>query len=250
VHSQFIRGIFSHSTVDVGLYVDRGRPGHFRHQHIFMPFFGGPDDRLALGIVVQLCAKPGATATIMRVQKAEFTPPTPEPLEPAHTVDKGEGVTLQEHYTINSISGFPDTIYGATTTQTRIQSQTADQIAWQSYANPREGSITNPLIRDALTRIKFIEISSSKPMHEVLARAQSETDVAIQKKARPFVVVGRARRLAAESHQEELRTLLEENGHLGSEVRKTMGDVATAFVLSGGNAGLLVVQTGMNDNER
>ena len=133
-------------------------------------------------------------------------------------------------------------MYGAATTQTRIQSETADNIAWQVYANPREGSITNPAIREALTRIEFIETSSVTPLHEVLKQAETETETAVQKNTRPFVIVGRARRLAAESHHEELKTLLGENGHIGSEVRKTMGDVATAFVLSGGNAGLLVVQ--------
>jgi len=35
---------------------------------------------------------------------------------------------------------------------------------------------------------------------------------------------------------------MEEHGSVGHEVRKTIGDVATAFVVSGCKAGLVVVQ--------
>ena len=85
---------------------------------------------------------------------------------------------------------------------------------------------------------------SSTPLREVLTRIKTETDIAAQKKARPFVAVGRARRLASESHHTELKELLEgkPEGHVGSEMRKTMGDVAATFVVSGIVAGLVVVQ--------
>src|SRR5262249_47768887 len=72
-HSQFVRGIFAKSTVDVALFVDRGRSrlGHFSKSRVFLPFFGGPDDRLALTLVVQLCAHPMTTATVIRVTKSD-----------------------------------------------------------------------------------------------------------------------------------------------------------------------------------
>lgn len=78
VHSQFIRSVFSQCHTDVALYVDRTLSVGFdaRHrygtkQHILLPFFGGPDDRLALEFVVQLCANPKVTATVVRVTKEE-----------------------------------------------------------------------------------------------------------------------------------------------------------------------------------
>ncbi len=87
VHSQFIRGIFKQSSTDVALYVDRfdkgaqrvGVLGRYGKQHILLPFFGGPDDRLALEFVVQLCANPKITATVIRVTKADSAY-TDEPL--------------------------------------------------------------------------------------------------------------------------------------------------------------------------
>ncbi|KIJ36673.1 hypothetical protein M422DRAFT_179123 [Sphaerobolus stellatus SS14] len=261
LHSHFVRGIFARSTVDVALYVDRGRvgSGHFSKQHIFLPFFGGPDDRLAMELTVQLCSKPWISAKMMRVTKTEFSPPAPKSMEAAHTKDTdGQGEAFhsifQEHSTVSSafslVHGFPDTIYGAATTQTRIQSETADNITWSKFASPSDPSTLSVAEREALSRIQFVKTNSATPLRDILAEAEAETNVAVQKKARPFVMLGRARRLAAESHSDELKSLFEENGtHINGEVRKTMGDVATAFVLSGGNAGLLVIQTARKVSE-
>ena len=38
---------------------------------IVAPFFGGPDDRLALDFAVQLCANPRISATVVRIAKCE-----------------------------------------------------------------------------------------------------------------------------------------------------------------------------------
>lgn len=79
LYSQFIRQVFSQSSADVALLVDRvddvvgaGTPstsatidtravdGH----HLFLPFIGGPDDRLGLTLLVQLVASnPSLSAT-------------------------------------------------------------------------------------------------------------------------------------------------------------------------------------------
>jgi hypothetical protein len=66
--------MFSESPTDVALFIDRGfgssanfAPGG--GQHIFLPFFGGMDDRLALRFVVQLCRRANVTATVVRIEK-------------------------------------------------------------------------------------------------------------------------------------------------------------------------------------
>lgn len=79
-HSQFVRGVFSQSTTDVALFVDQstlesgssitGDGGVFE-QHVFLPFFGGPDDRLALEFVVQICANPRIRGTVVRITKID-----------------------------------------------------------------------------------------------------------------------------------------------------------------------------------
>ena len=82
IHSQFVRGVFSQSTTDVALFVDQNTfdltsiAGNcdgvgVLHQHVFLPFFGGPDDRLALDFVVQICANPRVRGTVVRMTKSD-----------------------------------------------------------------------------------------------------------------------------------------------------------------------------------
>jgi len=78
VYSGFVRGIFLKSPSDVALFVDRGlssEPGSTEH-YLFLPFFGGPDDRLALTFLVQLCRNPLVTAKVIRIMKTEGLKPT------------------------------------------------------------------------------------------------------------------------------------------------------------------------------
>jgi len=82
-HSQFVRGVFSQSTTDVALFVDQstldlgssiigGGSGEGAYQqHVFLPFFGGPDDRLALEFVLQICANPRIRGTVVRITKTD-----------------------------------------------------------------------------------------------------------------------------------------------------------------------------------
>ena len=69
VYSEFIRNVFLNCPSDVALFVDRGQQQN--HTHLFLPFFGGPDDRLALTFLVQLCAKTGVTGSVVRLRKTE-----------------------------------------------------------------------------------------------------------------------------------------------------------------------------------
>ena len=70
LYSQFVRGVFRHSKIDVALFVDLGdNAGTNGQQHILFPFFGGPDDRVGLDFVVQLCTNPRISATVVRVGK-------------------------------------------------------------------------------------------------------------------------------------------------------------------------------------
>jgi len=79
VHSQFVRGVFSQATTDVALFVDQSPlalssivgGGETQQQLIFLPFFGGPDDRLALEFMVQICSNPRVRGMVVRVTKTE-----------------------------------------------------------------------------------------------------------------------------------------------------------------------------------
>ena len=72
VHSQFVRGVFEQAGTNVALLFGHA-PFSVREQaHLFLPFFGGPDDRLALDFVVQLCVNPRVSATVMRMIKCDI----------------------------------------------------------------------------------------------------------------------------------------------------------------------------------
>ena len=90
----------------------------------------------------------------------------------------------------------------------------------------------------ALSRIQFSEVQTADPLHAALEQAASLAEL----KPRVLTVVGRSRRFAEETYHRELRQVMEEHGHVGSEVRRTLGDVATAILLAGRGAGIIVLQ--------
>jgi hypothetical protein len=74
VRSQFVRKVFASSPSDVALFIDRGLStdsGSTIYPHVFLPFSGGPDDRLALSFVIQLCLHGAISATVVRMHRRE-----------------------------------------------------------------------------------------------------------------------------------------------------------------------------------
>ena len=135
-----------------------------------------------------------------------------------------------------------DTVYGAHNTQTRMASDTADNLAWERYTNPDSSS--PPSVTSAIARIAFSTESSPTPLHRVTELVHTETEKIAASNGRTMIVlVGRSRRLAVESLTGELRTIISETGsHIGSSVSKTLGDVGAALVAKNANASLLVMQ--------
>ena len=132
-------------------------------------------------------------------------------------------------------SGSPNTnmMYDKATKQ--LQTHTADGLAWARYAAPS----ATPTREDGetLSRVTFEELAGPDPLHAALHR--------VRMLPRPVVVVvGRSRRLAVEDYHAELRALEGVHGAapVHSDVRKTIGDVGTAFVVAGIDANLLVMQ--------
>ena len=72
VHSQFVRSVFEQAGTNVALLFGHAPFGIREQTHLFLPFFGGPDDRLALDFVVQLCTNPRVSATAVRITKCDI----------------------------------------------------------------------------------------------------------------------------------------------------------------------------------
>lgn len=76
-HCQFVRNVLAQCKSDVALFIDTGERA-CGSQHIFFPFFGGPDDRLALEFLVQVCLTSRVTATVARYAKRDVQVALPE----------------------------------------------------------------------------------------------------------------------------------------------------------------------------
>ncbi|KAH8989116.1 Sodium/hydrogen exchanger family-domain-containing protein [Lactarius akahatsu] len=217
LHSHFVRGVFAQAGTNVALFVGRAPLGN---------------------LVVQLCANPRVRATVVRLTKhdvrAELAAPDVAHLAKDKVEVDMQANTMMTIASVRSTPGFPDTMYGNATTHTRMQSETADGVIWARYAPPAAAATNDRALADALSRVTFEELASPTPLQAALRRAGALE--------RAIVVVGRSRRLAVEDHHAELRMLEEEHGAVRADVRKTVGDVGTAFVMAGTNATLLVMQ--------
>ncbi|KAF8840794.1 hypothetical protein BDN67DRAFT_604474 [Paxillus ammoniavirescens] len=242
IHSQFVRGVFAESKTDVALFIDTGdRTGAGGSQHIFFPFFGGPDDRLALEFVVQLCLNPRMTATVVKMVKLDVEAGRVEGSPTAHVAGDLANPSGRDHGdTLASTIGRQDTVYGQPTTQTLLQSETADNMTWSKYASPTfEIAGSSAFLRSALSRIHFSDLSVPAPLHAAIQRASGIRET----HKRLFIVTGRSRRLATENHHAELERLFQEHQSVDHEVvRKTIGDVATAMVVAGSASAMVVLQ--------
>ncbi|PSR72300.1 hypothetical protein PHLCEN_2v11892 [Hermanssonia centrifuga] len=258
LHSHFVRGVFSKSTTDVALFVDQHIPGDMPRVttgasgtggrfHIFLPFFGGPDDRLALEFVVQLCAHPRVSATVVRFERTDD-------LSQSRSIDKPEAAYLsikekgdvhtRENTSTVASRAFPDTVYGNATTQTRMQSETADNIIWLRYASPSSTESFDSVASSALSRIEWKETSTPTPLHSLVEQAAVLEDSTSERRSRLMIVTGRSRRLAVENHHVELKALIDQHrdGGVMQEVKKTVGDVASSFIVTGSKASIVVLQ--------
>jgi hypothetical protein len=107
-HSHFVRSVFAHSGTNVALLIGRAPFAGVRDRrtHVFLPFFGGPDDRLALDFVMQLCANPRVSATVVHVTKRDIQAEDISAPEAAHLArenDKAEENARRNGATITSM---------------------------------------------------------------------------------------------------------------------------------------------------
>ncbi|KAG7447669.1 cation/H+ exchanger [Guyanagaster necrorhizus] len=233
VYSELIRKVFLSCPTDVALFVDRGL-NHGPNQQLILPFFGGPDDRLALQFLVQLCVNTGVKGAVVWITK------TDNPLTPTSTAGSNLKKPTEDTSrtgTVHLTMAAADTMYGCQNTETMLASETADNLVWNKYTStPVSGH--RAAIASALSRITFSKQEASEPLRAVLELVRAE-----RSGVNVIVMMGRSRRMAVESHKSELAKIVAEKGaSIGSSVTKTLGDVGAALVADGAKASLLVVQ--------
>ncbi|GAA5904929.1 hypothetical protein JCM8208_007226 [Rhodotorula glutinis] len=275
-YASALRDVFAEAPCDVALFLDRASSASASDNdrvvvagqaHLFMAFHGGSDDRLALALLVQLVkAHPGLSATVVRVERApEVTPADRTLLGAELGDDEGEASkTLsretgeQPLFTVHGGAGAGDTLYPTVggAHGAGMQSETEDDVL-VSRLFPSNGTAA----ADPHNRIALETVRSGVPLAYALARlAQLRTELSSTSASGarvPLVVfAGRGRR-DAPSHSSELRVLLGQASAAGtlqrsvmgaSEVRRALGDAASAVVLDaerrGGDETVVVVQRG------
>lgn len=260
-YASFIRRVLQEATCDVGLFLHRGIKGETHtttvpdRAHLFFAFHGGTDDRACLNLLVSLLVRhEGLTATVVRINESA------EPTSEDEAVKAAEASTRQTTRT-NDVPEMPllqtmgtsalDTVYPThPTAGGRVANATQDELIFERFFGAR--AHLSAALESAVKRITLDTASSHRPLHYSIARAhQAQARLDSSSALRqPFVILaGRGRRDGSPAHRREIEPFLK--AHLASlarsiaasgEVRKSLGDLASAYVVSGVGDSVFVVQ--------
>jgi nucleotide-binding universal stress UspA family protein len=177
-----------------------------RSHHVYFPFFGGSDDRVALRFVLQLAQNSNITVTIIHFMTARLSP---------SEVNKSPEI-------MTSPVGINESNDTGTT-----DSNTASDTALLH-------TLRDSLPEQLMNRVVFVDVPTKTPVSDCLSHAKQEISQS-PKNAGDLIVVGRGKH----------STITDMDiGHStsGAEKRKTLGIVADALVSSGINGSVLVIQ--------
>ncbi|CAG8612495.1 12180_t:CDS:1 [Funneliformis mosseae] len=249
--AHFIQEIFSEVSIraNVGVFVDRGlgssplttsidNVGNNITVRVFLPFFGGIDDREALSFVIHLLDHPNVSVTVLRLIKSS------EPTEHDVTL-KVEG-DLEENAESNvEESQRPSLAHKISSASAHVirsnvardASYAADEALLTQTLKSRTGVVASN------ARINYTEIASSTPLQTAIERAKEVVD------RKDLVVVGRGRHDVTFSHRAEFLDILKNSGGgYGNDTRKSLGDIAESFLVGGIAASILVLQAKKSTN--
>ena len=175
--------------------------------HIFLPFIGGLDDRVALRFVLRLARNPNVTATIVHVKSTDrVSQPADEIREFTASGNKDRGVT--------------------TSSQEIISSQ--DHAFFTAMSDSLSGNLQD--------RVMFNSIESTQPLRDSVEQARAEVGLS-SKSAGDLVVVGR--------HQRTRTAISGHHIPTENELAQSLGNLAEAMITSPLKASVLVIQAGM-----
>ena len=191
--------------------------------HIFFPFLGGSDDRVALRFILRLLQNPNITATILLLNNLGETGETPDGAEKdARPASRRSRIASKIGVKIRSSDADP--------------AVTGDKAFF--------AAMVDSLPTEYQDRVVFDSLDTHAPINDALERARAELG-ASPKNSGDIVVVGR--HLApSPAVKHELGSLLSSfgQGDGGSVTKQSLGDFAEAMLVGGIKAGVLVIQAG------
>ena len=194
-------------------------PAVDRSHHVYFPFFGGVDDRVALRFVLQLAQNSNITVTIAHFQTPiqSGTTKTPEVrdevVRTANESAAGNSSQLNISERVDT-----ETLYAGAASDTALLHTLRDSLP-QALQN----------------RVVFIDVATTTPLADSLETAKSEIAQS-PRNAGDLIVVGRGK-----------HALIEAGTSTSSgnpEMKKTLGAVAESILSSGVRGSILVIQAG------
>ena len=186
-----------------------------RSHHIYFPFFGGADDRVALRFVLQLAQNSNVTVTVVH-----FNTPIQSGSE------KIPGVTSE-----NAQAAVPSNSSRLTIAE-RVDTETMYATAAQDVALLH--TLRDSLSASLTSRVVFVDVATTTPIADCLNHARQEIGQS-PKNAGDLIVVGRGK-----------HSRVMENFHVNNyEMRKTLGHIAEAIISGGVRGSVLVIKAGV-----
>lgn len=180
-----------------------------RSHHIFFPFLGGDDDRVALRFVLRLAKSPNVTATIVYLRSGGTS-------------------------NLNGVMD-PD----AETTATKSRSKITTSAARDSGSDQDRDFFTtmaDSLASELQPRVFFDSTDSVQPVQDALSRAKAEVGQS-PNNAGDLVIVGR----------NQGSSISNQGSGPEGEIRGSLGLMAETIILGNVRASLLVIQAGRKD---
>ena len=182
-----------------------------RSHHIFFPFFGGPDDRVALRFVLRLAQNSSVTVTILGVttdvnSNRHVTAPGASNPEPAESTSN----SAEEAFLVTIRDSLPQ--------------------------------VLEP-------RVLFDTLHSAQPLTDAISRARAEVGLAA-KNAGDVVVVGRSHPDRPGFKARRGAALPTSPGNPAAAAKQCLGDAAEAMILADLKASVLVIQAGKRESDQ
>ncbi|PVH86076.1 hypothetical protein DL98DRAFT_545837 [Cadophora sp. DSE1049] len=185
-----------------------------RSHHVYFPFFGGADDRVALRFVLQLAQNSNVTVTVVH-----FNTPIQSGSE------KTPEVTNESAQSAIPSNSSRLTIAERVDTETMYATAAQDVALLHTLRDSLSASLTS--------RVVFVDVATTTPISDCLNHARQEIGQS-PKNAGDLIVVGRGK-----------HSRIMENFHVNNyEMRKTLGHIAEAIISGGVRASVLVIKAG------
>ncbi|TAQ86569.1 hypothetical protein B7494_g5104 [Chlorociboria aeruginascens] len=195
-----------------------------RSHHVYFPYFGGVDDRVALRFVLQLAQNTNITATIIHF------------ITPILSIAKE--LKAPEVSTISTSSSAPPGSASQLAITERIGTE-------DLYAAAAQDTVFLHTLRDSLpstliNRVVFVDVPTTTPLTDCLNHAREEVGQS-PRNAGDLIVIGRSRNARLTTTEPES---FSPNSLPGGEIRKSLGIMAEAVLNSGVKGSVLVIQAG------